>query len=66
MEETPLRELLEYTLLSVWGQVIMYVPIIVIFVSRGMFLKGIDDIIILSEDERLTPDIDEVIAVYVI
>ena len=48
--------------LSVWGQVIIYVPIIIIFVSRGMFLKGVDDRIILSEDERLTPDIDEVMA----
>ena len=52
----------KHRLLSVWGQVIIYVPIIVIFVSRGMFLKGMDDRFILSKDERLTPNIDEVMA----
>ena len=54
------------SILSVWGQVIIYVPIIVIFVSRSMFLKGMDDRFILSKDERSTPDIDEVMADYVI
>ena len=39
--------------------------IIVIYVSRGMFLKGVDERFLLSKDERLTPDIDEVMAVNV-
>ena len=31
-----------------------------------MFLKGMDDRFILFKDERLTPDIDDVMADYVI
>ena len=46
--------------LSVWYQEIIYFSIIVIFVSRCMFLKGVNDKFLLSEDERLTPDIDKV------
>ena len=36
--------------------------IIVICVSNGMFLKDMDESTQLSQDERLTPDIDEVVA----
>ena len=52
-------------MLSVWGQEIIFFSILVICVSRGMFLKGVDERFLLSEDERLTPDIDEVMAVSV-
>ena len=34
--------------------------IVVIFVSKGMVLKGKDEIVLLSEDECLTPDLEEV------
>ena len=51
--------------MSVWGQEIIYFSIIVIFVSKGMFLEGVDDRFLLSKDERLTPDIDKVMGVYV-
>ena len=50
-------------LLSVWGQEIIYFSIIVIFVSRSFFLKGMGDRFLLSEDERLTPDIDKAMVV---
>ena len=39
--------------------------IIAICVSGGMFLKGVDERFLLSKDELLTPDIDEVMAVNV-
>ena len=37
--------------------------IIVICVSNGMFPNGMDASTLLSQDECLTPDIDEVMAV---
>ena len=46
-------------------QEIIYLSIIVIFASKGMFLKGTDDRFLLSQDEQLTPDIDEVVVIYV-
>ena len=42
-----------------------FFSIIVIFVSSGMFLKDVNDRFILSKDERLTPSVDKVMAVYV-
>ena len=54
------------TLLSVWDQEIIYFSIILLFVSRAMNLKDMDDRLLLFEDERLTLDIDEVMAIYVI
>ena len=51
--------------LSVWGQEIIYSSINAIFVSRGMFLNGMNDRFLLSQDERLTPDIDKVVAIFV-
>ena len=47
----------------VWGQDF---SIIVNFLTRGMFLKGMNDNVLLSKDERsLTPDIGKVMAIYV-
>ena len=48
--------------LSVWGQERIF-SIIVMSVSRGVFLKGVDERFLLSEDERLTPNLDKGIAV---
>lgn len=47
-------------LLSVWDQDF---SIIVIFVSNGMILKSMDESTPLSNDEHLTPNIDEVMIV---
>ena len=35
------------------------------FVSKGMFRKGANDRFLLSEEERLTHDSEEIMAVYV-
>ena len=45
---------------------VIYFPIIVINVSRGILRKCTDDRFLLSKDERLTPNIYEVMTVYVI
>ena len=36
-----------------------------ICVSTGLFLKGVDEKLLPYEDERLTPDIDEVMVISV-
>ena len=50
-------------ILSVWGQLIFFYCCYLC--PRGMFLNGVDEIFTLSEDERLTLNIDEVMAVNV-
>ena len=42
-----------------------FFSIVFIFISRYMFLKGVDNRFLLSKDESLTSDIDKVMAVNV-
>ena len=52
--------LMKIYILAVWDQDF---SIIVICVSRAMFLKGMDERFLLFKDECLTPDIDKGMAV---
>ena len=49
-------------ILSVWSQEIFFC-ILMFCVKRGVQLKGVAKISLLSKDECLTPNIDEVMAV---
>ena len=50
------------SLLSVWGEKIIFFCIFIFYVLIGVLLKGMVESSLLSEDELLIPDIDEVMA----
>ena len=49
-------------LLSVWGQLIIFFPTFIFYAYFVMLLKGMGESFILSKDEPLNPNIDEVMA----